>query len=306
MSGIVPVILFAYDRVDMLSRTLDGLRANAVPLIYAFSDGPRTDAAADRVAAVRRLLRGVDWTEIVLAERAANLGLGRSIVGGTTAVLERHAQAIVCEDDLAIVPGAYAWLCAAMSHYEHDPLVMSASAWTHPLVTPAGVGDAPFFSARVNTYFWGAWARSWKGMDEGTALDRLERCRARGDDPARYGRDLLDMAAAETSHNLWAVRWIAQHFARGGLSLCPPWSMVDHVGVDPRATNAAYLPIWEQRVDRPPPPIPAHWPAAVEHAEIGALWKRAVDMEYAQAEGRARPGFLARLRSAARRYIPRP
>jgi hypothetical protein len=310
VSGIVPVALFAYDRVDLLGRTLDGLRANAVPLIYAFSDGPRSEAVAERVSAVRRLLRAVDWAKVVLTERSENLGLGRSIVDGTSIVFAQHQQAIVCEDDLVVAPGAYAYLCAALAHYENDSRVMSVSGWTHPLVTPPGVGGAPFFSARVNTYFWGAWARSWQGMGEGSALDRLRRCRERGQDPARYGRDIPDMAAAEGARNLWAVRWIAQHLAGGGLSLCPPWTMVDHVGIDPRATNAAVLPIWDQRIDRAPPPVPEPWPEPVEHPGIAALWRRAVEMEYAQAESRSRRSLAARLRSAIGRFLrrgrPRP
>lgn len=305
MSVLVPVALFAYDRVDLLARTLDSLRANAVPLIYAFSDGPRNEAAAARVADVRSLLRAVDWTEVVLMERAENLGLGRSIVTGAGSVFARHPHAIVCEDDLVVAPGTYSYLCAALAHYEGDSRVMSVSGWTHPLVTPPGIGDAPFFSARVNTYFWGAWARSWAGMDEGTALDRLDRCRARGEDPARYGRDIPDMAAAEGACNLWAVRWIAQHLARGGLSLCPPWTMVDHVGIDSRATNAAFLPIWDQRIDRAPPPVPGRWPEPVEHPQVAALWRRAVETEYAQAESRSRRSLAARVRSAVGRLLRR-
>lgn len=302
-SAVVPVALFAYDRVDLLARTLEGLRANAVPLIHAFSDGPRDAAATERVDAVRRLLRSVDWTEVVLTERSENQGLGRSIVSGTSEVFARHAHAIVCEDDLVVAPGAYAYLCAALAHYEAEPRVMSVSGWTHPLVTPAGIGDSPFFSARVNTYFWGAWARSWKGMDEGTALDRLDRCRERGEDTARYGRDLLDMAALEGTRNLWAVRWIAQHLANGGLSLCPPWTMVDHMGIDPRATNAAFLPTWDQRIERPAPGVPERWPEPVEHPGIGALWRRAVELEYAHAESRSRRSLGARVRSAVGRLL---
>jgi hypothetical protein len=305
MRAGVPIALFAYDRVDLLARTLDGLRVNAVPLIYAFSDGPRTDEAAERVGAVRRLLRAVDWTEVVLAERRENFGLGRSIVAGASTVFERHPLAIVCEDDLVVAPGAYAYLCAALARYEGDSRVMSVSGWTHPLVTPPGVGNEPWFSARVNTYFWGAYARSWVGMNEGTALDRLDGCRARGEDVARYGRDIPDMAAAEGVRNLWAVRWIAQHLACGGLSLCPPWTMVDHAGIDSRATNAAFLPIWDQRIDRAPPPVPDRWPEPVEDPRIAALWRRAVELEYAQAELRSRRGLAARVRSAIRTLLRR-
>ena len=40
--GIVPVILFAYARPAHLQKTLDSLRVNQIPLIYAFSDVPVT------------------------------------------------------------------------------------------------------------------------------------------------------------------------------------------------------------------------------------------------------------------------
>ena len=41
----VPIVLFAYVRPAHLRQVLDGLKRNAVPLIYAFSDGPREKAA---------------------------------------------------------------------------------------------------------------------------------------------------------------------------------------------------------------------------------------------------------------------
>ena len=76
MSSVVPIILFAYARPDHLRRTLACLRENRVPLIYAFSDGPRRPDKAPLVAQVREILRGIEWCEVVLCERGVNLGLG--------------------------------------------------------------------------------------------------------------------------------------------------------------------------------------------------------------------------------------
>jgi len=56
MSETIPIILFAYTRPDHLRRTLACLRENQVPLIYAFSDGPRTPDKAPLVAQVRDIL----------------------------------------------------------------------------------------------------------------------------------------------------------------------------------------------------------------------------------------------------------
>ena len=298
MSDVTPVALFAHARPDLLARTLEGLRANSVPLIYAFSDGPRGEAEMAHVVAVRAVLHNVTWTEVVHVERTDNLGLGRSILAGVTQVFARHDTAIICEDDLLVAPGAYRYLTAALDHYRDDPRVFSVSAWTHTRVTPATVGDQPFFSRRVNTLFWGAYARTWQGMDQGTASERLARFVAQGGDPASYGADLPLYAASEGARNLWAIRFIADHLARGGLSLCPPWTMVEHMGYDPRATNARSDPTWDAPIESAAPPIPSIWPTVEEHPEIAALWHRAVEVE--MAAGRPR-GWRARLRAVLHR-----
>jgi hypothetical protein len=298
VSDITPVALFAHARPDLLVRTLEGLRANAVPLIYAFSDGSRNEMESVHVAAVRTVLHNIEWAEVVHVERPKNLGLYRSILTGVTHVFERHLTAIICEEDLLVAPGAYRYLTAALDHYRDDPRVFSVGAWTHTRVTPAGVGDQPYFSHRVNTLFWGAYAQSWQGMDHGSASERLARYAAGGGDPASYGADLPLYAAAEDTINHWDARFIADHLARGGLSLCPPWTMVEHLGYDLRATNARSDPTWEAPIKRAAPPIPSIWPAVEEHPEIAALWRRAVEVEMAAGQPR---GWRARLRAAFHR-----
>ena len=297
-----PIALFAFRRPDLLARTLDALRANGVTRVHAFSDGPRDAADVPAVTEVRRVLAAADWAEVRVIERSHNLGLGASIIAGVSAVLAEHEAVIVCEDDLVAVPGAVAWLAAALDRYRDDARVLSVSAWTHPRVTPRDVGDGPFFSARVNTLFWGTWARAWRGMETGTASERLAAYAARGGDVARYGADLPMQAAVERTRNIWAVRFIAQHLALGGLSVCPPWTMVQHVGYELRATNAVHDPTWDQ----PPParaaPIPATWPEPVEHPDVARLWREAVAVELAA--GRP-PGLVRRAAAAARRWLRR-
>ena len=117
----IPIILFAYARPDHLRRTLECLRADQIPLIYAFSDGARTPDKEQAVQEVRQVLRTVDWCEMRLVERDRNYGLGVSIRAGVAEVFERHDSLIVFEDDLICVPGAYTYLAAALDHYRDDP-----------------------------------------------------------------------------------------------------------------------------------------------------------------------------------------
>jgi hypothetical protein len=272
MRDPIPVVLFVYARPRHLVRALASLRDNGVPLLYVFADGARSATDAAGVAEVRALVRTIDWCEVRLVERTENFGLGRNVRAGLDEVAAKHGTFIVWEDDLIAVPGAYAWICAALRHYEADERVMSVTAWTHPRVTPRGLGDSPYFDARAECWVWGTWARAWRGMEAGTAAEKMALAEARGVSRGAYGTDLPVMAEGEQRWNIWAVRWLYHHLQHGGLCLRPPWSMVEHLGFDADATNAAEGGQWANPPLRAAPPLPAVWPEPNEHGQCRALW----------------------------------
>jgi len=275
MNETLPVVLFAYARPAHLARVLACLRENRVPLICAFADGAKAAADANAVAETRALLRGVDWCELRLVERPENLGLGRNVLAGVTEIAARHDAFIVWEDDLICVPGTYAWMGAALAHYARDERVMSVSAWTHPRVTPPGVGDTPYFDARAECWVWGAWARSWRGMNDESALEKMRAAAARGVAPEAHGADLPAMARDEARKNIWAVRWLYHHLQHGGLCVRPPWSLVENIGFDAGATHAAGATEWTNPPLRAAPPVPARWPEPRANPECAQLWRAA-------------------------------
>lgn len=269
---VIPVALFAYARPDHLARTLAGLRANQVPLIYAFCDGARDAGVAERVSAVRRVIRSVDWCDIRIEERPANLGLGVSIRTGVARVLEAHEMLLVVEDDLVLIPGAYAYLAAALRQYRAEPRVMSVSAWAHDAIRPPGPPDLPFFDGRFECWGWGTWRRAWQGM-EMSAADMMRECRRNRIDLYRYGTDVAAMAGHETRLNLWAARFGILHLLRGGLCLHPPWALAENIGFGQGATNTRDAGPLEQAVAARAPELPASWPPPVEHPSSPKLWQ---------------------------------
>lgn len=298
MTAMIPVILFAYARPDNLRRTLACLRECQVPLIYAFSDGPRTPDKEPLVASVRQILRTIDWCEVILCEREENWGLGRSILAGVTEVLGQHEMCIVFEDDLICVPGTYQYLAAALLRYGDDSRVMSVTGWTHPLVMPDEVTDQPYFDGRAECWVWGTWARAWQGMEQ-DARSLMLACEARGIDRNQYGADLPEMAEIELQKNIWAVRFLYHHILNGGLCLRPPWSMVEHIGWDAHATNAYSPGQWVNPPLRPCPPLPSKWPAPVEYPSCAALWQEACRAQSAAIRG-VTPSKTQRLKRTLR------
>lgn len=274
MTSSIPVVLFAYARPDHLKRSLACLRENNVPLIYAFSDGPKNLDVEPRVREVREILHKVDWCEIHIVERSTNLGLGKSILLGVSEVFQKHEAIIVFEDDLICVPGTYQYLCLALEHYKDDARVMSVTGWTHPSLVPSNVYDEPYFDGRCESWSWGAWARSWNGMDS-DALTLMEACEKSGIDVYRYGADLVEMARKEESMNIWAVRFSYLHILNGGICMRPPFNMVEHIGFGSLSTNVMTIENnpWHVKLPDTPPLIPKNWPQAIENEECSSLWK---------------------------------
>jgi hypothetical protein len=276
MSSIFPVVLFAYARPEHLKRTLACLREDHVPLIYAFSDGPKTPEIEPRVLEVREVLHNVDWCEIEITERQTNLGLGTSILAGVGEVFRTHEALIVFEDDLICVKGTYQWLCAALEHYRDFTAAMSVTGWTHPRTTPETVTDDPYFDGRTDCLVWGTWKRAWQGMDR-DSQSMIDECNQQAIDIYRYGADLVEMARQEKFRNTWAVRFSYLHILKRGICLRPPYSLVEHIGYDPQSVNVKSLQDYAWHVELPGAcaPIPSTWPPAVENPDCPKLWQAA-------------------------------
>jgi hypothetical protein len=279
---IIPVVLFAYARPEHVARALAALQGDRVPLLYAFADGAKGPADAAAVAEVRARLRGIDWCEVRLMERPQNLGLGRNILAGVTEVATRHEAFIVWEDDLVCAPGTYDWMCGALRHYAAEPRVMSVTGWTHPRVTPPAIAGGPYFDARAESWGWGGYARSWRGMTDESALAKMQAAAARGISPGTVGADLPGMARAEEARNLWAVRWLYHHLLHGGLCLRPPVSLIDHAGFDAAATNAPAAAGWAHARLPERAVLPDAWPEVREDPACRGLWRRAAPGAWAR------------------------
>jgi hypothetical protein len=270
----IPIVLFVYNRPNYLIDTLKCLKENNVPIIYIFSDGAKTPDKEPAVKEVRKLIHEIDWCKTIIIERETNLGLGKSIIAGVTEIFKKEEMAIIFEDDLICVPGTYAYLCAALKHYKNDKRVMSVTGWTHPLLTPKNVTDQPYFDGCGESLVWGSWARAWDGMLDYNAKTLKKMCEKKGIDVYKYGCDLSDMAEAETKQNIWAVRFIYWQIFNGGLCLRPPWSMVEHIGIDKNGTNVQSAS-W---IKNPPlkecPKIPINWQDPYENPECSINYQK--------------------------------
>jgi hypothetical protein len=246
---MIPVVLFAYKRPDHLRRTIAGLKDNSVPLIYAFCDGPRQESDYEAVTEARQLIRDIDWCDVKRVERDTNLGLGVSVRSGVAEVFRHHDKLVVVEDDIVLLPGAYAFICRALEFYEKDSNVMSVSLWSHPALVPAK-NSPVFFCPRFNCWGWGAYRRSWVGMER-TAVDMLAECRAKKINVDAYG-PISQAAAIEQTKNVWAIRFSLLHFLKGNVNVWSTTTYVENIGLDGTGENRCARSEKYQSTSEPP------------------------------------------------------
>jgi hypothetical protein len=235
LTQFVPIALFAYRRPEHLKKTLEGLKTNQVPLIYAFSDGARSADEEPLVASVRRILRAVDWCEIRLIERETNLGLGSSIRTGVGEILEKYDRLIVVEDDIVLRHGAYEYTIAALEHYQDEPQVMSISMWSHPSLVIDRSKNG-FFSRRFVCWGWATYAYQWQKFNA-SPIELYNECERRGINVLKWGKDLKWQAEKAEKRNLWYVGFALTHFLHNGLSYFPTETLTVNIGFDGSGEN---------------------------------------------------------------------
>lgn len=269
-----PIVIFAYRRAEILRETLEGVRLNHPPKLIIFCDGAKNDEDLQDVADVRALVSAIDWVPTCIIQRPENLGLGHSVLTGVPEVFEEHEAAIFLEDDIVLGEGAYAWLSEALRVYRVEKSVQSVTAWTHAAILPDHTGAGGYFDGKAECWAWGAWRRSWAGMEQ-PADEILAQSVGLGRDVERYGLDIPIMAAEARARNLWAARWWCLHLLNQSLCLRPAMSMARHIGWDDRATTTVDdMSFWR---DGPAQAAiePGGWPEPVEHPQCAVLWQRA-------------------------------
>jgi hypothetical protein len=232
-----PIALFVYNRPQHAARVVEALLRNAEAAaspLHVFSDAPKDAAAAAQVEAVRawaRRIRG--FRDVILVERARNLGLSGSIVDGVTQLCAAHAQTIVVEDDIEVSPFFLRYMNDALGRYRDEPRVLGVGAYSFPAREPR---PETFFFRIPDCWGWATWKRAWDHYEADGAI-LLAEIRRRGlereldlDGAHPYVRMLQAQIAGKA--NSWAVRWYAKALLLGGLTVYPGRSMARNIGMD--------------------------------------------------------------------------
>ena len=173
MLNAAPIALFAFNRPDLLARTLTALAANELATSSAltiFCDGPRHEGDEAGTRAVRALARSVTgFARLEVVERPHNMGCAASIIDGLTEMFRRHERLIVIEDDNVTSPHTLRFLNEGLARYADNEHVFNISAWTPPNIARKLPSDYPYDAYAIPRFNcsggWASWSDRFLDID---------------------------------------------------------------------------------------------------------------------------------------------
>lgn len=259
--SFAPIVLFVYARLSHTRLAVEALLKNPgaeLSDLIIFSDAARTIENQENVDEVRSYLKTIiGFRSITIHHRPYNFGLAKSIIEGVTEVLKVTERVIVLEDDLVVSEFFLEYMNSGLDCYENDEQVASIHGYLYPLSISL---SETFFIRGADCWGWGTWRRAWQYFNEdGKYLLRELEGRKLGwafDVQGSFPYMEMLRAQIQGKNNSWAIRWQASCFLKNMLTLYPPHSLVNNIGVDGTGMHCGISN--DFNVDLAKTPIPFH------------------------------------------------
>ena len=239
-----PVIIFAFNRLQSLKRTVSSLLENDDAKrtdLFVFVDGARSEKPTeiDAVRNVQEFVKSIQgFKSVHYAFSPQNKGLGPSIISGVTCVINKYGKAIVVEDDLVLSKNFLAYMNEGLDVYERKEEVFSVCGYSNRVKKPSDYAYDSYFCTRSSSWGWATWADRWNSVDWN--LENWGEFKKYKKEFNRWGgsdcfKMLNDWKLGK--NRSWAIRFCFAQFLQHKVSVFPLISKVANNGFDGAGTN---------------------------------------------------------------------
>lgn len=244
---MAPIIVFAYNRLEHLKRTLDALAeadgAKESELII-FADGYKGEADKNAVLMTQEYVREYAQknkfrkTNVIIKEN--NIGLAESVISGVTEIIEQNGRVIVVEDDIVVAKDFLRFMNQALDYYQDKKKVWSISGWAPVLEYAKAAMEDTYAWYRCSSWGWATWKDRWESVDwEVKDYSDFKYSYRKRKQMNRGGADMADMLDMQQAGKIdsWAVRWGYAESKQDMLTIYPYDSKAINIGRDGSGTN---------------------------------------------------------------------
>ncbi len=235
-----PIVLFAYNRKEMVEATLLALQKNELASsseLFIYVDGPKDSQDQKAVTLVTDYLkeyeRKLNFGKVVLEIHDEHRGLAESVINGVSKVIKEYGQAIVIEDDLVTSPDFLSYMNQALEYYRLDERIWSISGYSPNLKSLSHYEKDVYLYYRACSWGWGTWQDRWETVDWAvTEFEQLLGDKKRIQAFNRGGDDMFEMLSMQHAGKLdsWAIRWCYAQSMAEQYCIYPTLSRVQNIG----------------------------------------------------------------------------
>lgn len=298
--NLAPIALFVYNRLLHARQTVEALAKNELAAdseLFVYSDGPRSEADKEKVAAVREYLATITgFKAVTVVNRGENFGCARSITSGVSEIVNTFGQIIVVEDDIVTSPYFLRYMNDALALYRDEESVACIHGYLYPLT-----GQLPetFFIRGADIWGWATWKRAWDRYepDGRKLLNELKVRKLARNFNFDGTHDITRMLEEQIAGKIdtWDIQWCASAFLGKMLTLYPGKSLVQNIGYDCSGTHCRTSDLFDVTLSEAP--ISVKRIAIEDNLPV----RRAIGLFL----NRSRPGLLNKLASGARALAKR-
>ncbi|MEP7279958.1 MAG: hypothetical protein ABI813_15020, partial [Bacteroidota bacterium] len=239
------IVLFTYKRIESLKKCLASLAScelSAVSDLVVFSDAPKSDADAGKVAVVRKYLRTINqFNSVRIVERTTNMGVDYNIINGLKEIAASSERFIILEDDVVFSKNFLLFMNQSLSYYENHPGVLSISGFAFVNNIPVSYPYDAYFTYRSWSWGWASWSSKIKQVDwevtdfDAFAADKKMQSRFNKTGGSDLTRMLLH--TMEGKIRAWDIRLFYYQFKHKLVTLYPVTSKTINIGFTKEGSN---------------------------------------------------------------------
>ena len=241
---LAPLVVFAYNRADVLFDALESLKKNKLAEqtnLFIFLDGPKSESDVDKVQKVLEVANDCDgFKTIQIIRSEKNKGLAKSVISGVSKIFEKYDSVIVVEDDLYVAPCFLEYMNLMLNTYKKDNRIFQVSGFGTKIDSSINYDEDIYMNHRAQCWSWGTWKDRWISIDwEVKDYNNLLKDKKKQRAFNKGGSDLFGMLKDYMEHrnNSWFIRFAYSMFQQKKFTICPIKSLVRNDGFGNNATH---------------------------------------------------------------------
>lgn len=236
-----PIAIFAYNRLDVLKKTLKFLKKNLIfnkSKIIFFIDGPKNNKDKKDVNIVREfLLKNSKTINAQIISKKKNIGLTNSITRGLDLIFKTYDKCIILEDDILVSKDFLRVMNFYLNYYKKDKHIASIEGYMYPIKFKKNIPNT-FFLKGTGCWGWSTWRRAWikNKKNKNFLLKKLNNLSPKNIQNFNYFES-YNYYKMLKNKNTWAIKWYASNYINNNYTLFFKNSLVKNIGFGKKSTN---------------------------------------------------------------------